>query len=242
MFGLSLGKVRGRLTNAFAGFIIGFASLYLAWVWYLFLAARDSFGQGLFFFDTSAMFSFMQLIAANGMWEIGGATPTGGALYTIWVIEAFIVLIPAILIAFSADTPFCEPCNQWSEESACSVTFRAPEDLDQFRQSLEDENYSPLFDNALLSPEDVCLHAKIHRCPKCDGSTWLEVEQVRTWLDDKGEAQSSKDTVMKHLAISRQYAEALLALLPDPSGVISEESPATQNDLVEEGFQDEELG
>jgi hypothetical protein len=45
------------------------------------------------------------------MWEIGGATPTGGALYAIWGIEALIILVPAILIALSADTPFCEPCN-----------------------------------------------------------------------------------------------------------------------------------
>ncbi|GEM_PF-749813 len=242
VMGLSLGKVRGRLTNAFAGFIIGFASLYLAWVWYLFLAARTAFGQGLFFFDTTAMFSFMQLIAANGMWEIGGATPTGGILYTIWVIEAFIVLIPAILIAFSADTPFREPCNQWSEEMDCSVTFRVPEEIDQLRQSLEDENYSPLFENALMSPEDVCLHAKIHRCPKCDGSTWLELEQVSTWLNDKGEAQSSKNTVIKHLAISRQYADALLTLMPDSTNISSDESSVMDDDLGEETFQDEELG
>lgn len=150
----SLGKVRGRMTNAFAGLMIGFISLYLAWVWYLYLAS------GVFLFNTDAMLLFMKLIAENGMWEIGGATPTGGALYAIWGIEALIILVPAILIALSADTPFCEPCNQWSNESSCSVTFGIPEDLDRFRQSLEDADYSPLFENALMSPEAACLQEK----------------------------------------------------------------------------------
>jgi len=157
------------------------------------------------------------------MWEIGGATPTGGALYAIWGIEALIILVPAILIALSADTPFCEPCNQWSNESSCSVTFGIPEDLDRFRQSLEDADYSPLFENALMSPEAACLQAKIHQCPNCDESTWLQVELVKTWINEKGEAQSSTETVVKHLIIDRKHANALLALLPDTLVIVSTE-------------------
>ncbi|MBD3673459.1 MAG: hypothetical protein HUJ26_08025 [Planctomycetaceae bacterium] len=223
VFGLTLGKVRNRGTNALAGLFVGIFALYLSWVWYLFLISREAMGQGFFLFDTRAMFGFMQLLAETGIWEMFGVAPTGIALYLIWVLEALIVVVPSAFIAWAADTPFCEPCHRWTEEKECLVAFRLPEDLSQLQESLEAGDFAPLFELSMKNIEPACLNAKIHRCDGCDESTWLELEVAQLFVDDDGEMKSTKTPFLTYLHLPRVEAEALLALTPDNARIDNDE-------------------
>lgn len=241
VFGLSLGKVRSPMMNALAGFFVGFVSLYLSWVVYLFLVAKDSFGQGILMFDMQGMWSFMQVIAETGLWEIGGAAPTGMALYAIWALEAGIIIVPSVLIAYASDTPFCEGCKAWADEKVCGVTFASLEDLESMKDSLEEGDYRPLLEQGRMEPEADALHVKIHSCPKCDESTWLEIDRVLSWVDDKGEDQSSSENVVKYLSIERPEATALLSLNPEDFGNHTEEnSPGEMEAPEQESEEDPE--
>jgi len=240
VFGLTIGKVRNRGTNALAGLFVGFVSLYLSWVWYLFLVSREAFGQGIFLFDSMAMIGFMQVLAENGVWEMFGVVPTGIALYLIWGLEALIVIVPSVYIAWTADSPFCESCNKWTDEKECLVSFRLPEDAAKLQESLESEDFLPLFDLSLSNIEPACLHAKVHRCEGCEQSTWLELEIAQLYMDDNGEMKSTQTPFLTYLQIPRVQAEALLALTPDtakiqndPESSLGEIDQETENPSAE---------
>jgi len=222
VFGLTIGKVRNRGTNALAGLFVGFVSLYLSWVWYLYLVSSEAIGQGVFFFDSMAMLGFMQTLAENGVWEMFGVVPTGIALYIIWFLEALIVLIPSAFIAWTADSPFCESCNKWTDEKECQISFRLPEEPEKFQESLEAGDFRPLFELSLSNIEPACLHAKIHRCEGCEESTWLELEIAQLFVDDNGEMKSTKTPFLTYLQIPRVQAEALLALTAETAKIDNE--------------------
>jgi hypothetical protein len=62
----------------------------------------------------AAVLHLIAEVNAVGAWSIGGSTPTGGALWSVWGIEAALfggVALFGTALMF-ADTPYCEECGR----------------------------------------------------------------------------------------------------------------------------------
>lgn len=215
VFGVTLGKVRNRMLAGFAGLAIGFLSLYFAWVWYMYFVNLPGFPSGELLFDTTELFAKIKVAARTGLWSIRNATPTGLFLYIVWVLEAGIVLCLSGLIAYSHDSPFCEPCNVWCDEQECPATFSMPADIDVLRSALESGDLMPLYQSAQPSPAGrTYLQAKVYPCPKCHETTWLKLEEVTVSTNDEGEEEKDESTLVNYLEISRADGDRLMKLVP----------------------------
>jgi hypothetical protein len=208
VFGLTLGKVRNRMVGALIGLVAGFASLYFAWVFFLWILS----GYEALLFNPNLILALIQLIGENGLWEIKGSTPTGWGLYTFWLIEAGIMLIGPTLLGWQHNTPFCEACDLWAEEVAFPGGMQISHELETLKRDLEDEQYESL--RALITGShdaENYLQMKFWMCPSCEDSTWLTLEQITTTTNAKGESNTSTDTIVENLVISRREAEELLS-------------------------------
>ena len=77
------------LSSFFAGLFNIVAAVYFGWVAYIYVITE----QKLLTLDVGNIFRIMGVIAEKGSWSIFGWTPKGGALYTVWVLEAVIILL-----------------------------------------------------------------------------------------------------------------------------------------------------
>lgn len=117
-------------------------------------------------------------IADKGVWSMGAWEPTGWQLYSIWGIEAAIILAIATGACIGDEVPFCEACDEWTETVDNAIPIPLC-DLDTFRQSLEAENFDAMLD-AIGQPAAPLHHLllKTYKCPNCEGSCFLTVSEL----------------------------------------------------------------
>ena len=219
-FGSTLGKVRNRLYARIVGAVVGSLAVYMAWVWYLWAAQREipklhqaiALHQAELSFDPSQMLELIRLIADEGLWSIAGATPSGIVLYALWFVEAGIIFGFTYSVAAGNDSPFCEPCNEWTDDDDNLIVLQNTAHAELVR-NLEDEQYERLehLRAETHDPHD-CLLVTLHICPNCDESNYLSITHVLTTVNKKDEEE--KTEVIKNLWIHADLVDLLRTAPP----------------------------
>lgn len=205
------GQVRNKLFNVLVSGFLASLSMYLCWVW--FVAVVDAqvvgFANASLLFAPDSLFTVIDLIAANGIWEMFGATPKGGVLYTLWLIEAGLVVGTAVLVSTNITAPYCEYCRRWTTETAGAASLQHA-DHAGLRQQLEDGQYEIL--DTLREGADPLdgLCVTTYHCDECTDSSYITVKKVRITFDDKGNEQRNEEDVITHLHIPDDVRQKLL--------------------------------
>ena len=181
-------------------------------------------------FEPSVILAALQIMAVEGVWDIRGAKPTGWGLYSIWLIEAGIVVLLGTMASGGNDDPFCEDCNEWTDEEENVATFPTT-DLDSLRRDLEAEDYAVLdkLAEGTLAPDDFLL-AKIFACSECTESTYLSIAHVTVTVDKDGDTKTNSDDVIKNLWIPHELIGTLKSYETE---VASIEEDDADEDVVE---------
>ena len=137
-YGARVGRVRNRMVVWGVSAFVGLLTVYFSWVAYIYLLSD------LITFQPQIVWQIVQLLAQNGVWEIRGSTPTGGALYTVWAIEAALIGGITMLMGSSTVVPFCESCQLWTEPQILETQVPL-ENAADFAQAMENEQYSALY-------------------------------------------------------------------------------------------------
>jgi hypothetical protein len=222
--GATLGKVRNPLYARLVGVVMGLLSLYLCWAFYLYAVLKADpelclivgLQQPEFFFDPLRMYALIQWIAENGLWGMFGGTPTGWALYGLWFVEAAIIFIATVVVASGNESPFCEPCNAWTDD-ADNLLQLENTDFEEFRRDLEDERYERI-DELHTGQHDAkdCMRVTLHTCPKCDESNFMTIKHVEVTLDNDGDESEDETDVVKRLMIPAELVTHLKAAASNP--------------------------
>lgn len=233
-YGVRIGKVRNPKVVFGVSLILALLSLYFCWVAYISLLinnAEDLEGW-VVIFDPLALWNIIQVMAANGVWEIRGATPTGSALYTVWVIEALLISGAAILWGACFDSPFCEDCNRWTKSKDLDAKIPL-EHANDFVQSLGEERYSSLmeFRKGEVN-EDDCIHLTAHRCPMCEDSNFLTATRTMKSTNDKGEEVTNTEQIFDHMIVPHEVIVGLSKLSAETPATITEEIPVAENEAI----------
>ena len=206
---LRIGKVRNNGYTLLIGLIAGVVALYGSWVTWL--AALTEWEVILV--SPLDIVPFAQILAIDGVWEMKGTTPTGAGLYSIWGIEALLLIGFTIAIARADPIPFCEACDVWTDP--LDVTFVFPSrTLVLLKQDLESGDGNGVIK---LFGEDVdaadFLKISTHTCPLCTDSNYVKVEQVTTNAKD----ETSTKQKIAWIGVEMSTVEALQELLVEPA-------------------------
>lgn len=222
-FGSVLGKVRNPFFTRLVGLFVAAVALYCCWAFYLWALLLDNSNLAMALglqnaqlsFDPARMASLIQLINKNGLWSMFGGTPTGLVLYALWAVEAIIIVGAIILVAGGSDAPFCESCNDWTDETADLLALEKT-DFAELRNDLEAESYSKLneLNTGEHDPAD-CLCLTLHTCPKCEEANYLTIKHTKITIDKEGDEQKEETDVVNRLAIPVELVERLQTAAED---------------------------
>ncbi len=211
-----LGKIRNNIVMLFMGIFFGLLGLYCCWVVWLLASSKHE----VLIFNPRTIFAVMQEITKGGAWSIFSFTPTGFWLYSVWTIEALIIVGICIftVLAVSAAVPFCERCNNWVETIYTSYPLSLIADPEEFVEHLENENYECL---KRLSKADRLstnfTEVEIQRCPECGESAFLTVKSVNLITDSDGKEQKNEDVLVNNLIIKSENCNNIKSAITSTS-------------------------
>lgn len=193
-----LGKVRNNTAVTVVALFVSIVAYYAHWVVWT-EAIADTY-----ILAPSELWQMLSTIAVLGPWSVFGWTPTGWAMWSIWGLEAaMIVGIGTVSAHGVIAVPFCESTNQWTTESTLPTQFKA---LDS-NQSLD----SPLALLRALQPldEESSEYTEIS-VAEADGSdlrcVTLKAVTVET-KDDKEELTTAD--IVKNMLFDRSSFDKL---------------------------------
>ena len=217
-------KVRSVAFVLSAGFVVGMACVYVGWVAWIFAYSDQTQFLAA---DPERMLRLMREVARDGPWSMWGWTPTAGQLHAIWAAEAVLIAVAAVGGSFNyvgaSDIAFCDGCRKWTRTMYTSPLLADIADPEAFRARLERGDYSPLTEPArieMVSPPNSYTRFAIHRCPKCEDFSCLDVKRVDVTLDAKERRQEEETPVVDKLIVGREVYAALDKRYGDASEAI----------------------
>lgn len=176
--------------------------IYISWVAWIFAASEWTL-LILFPWD---LITVLQGIAQEGAWEIFGYTPTGFVLYAIWLAEASIISIVAVMMCDDVlkKSAFCERCQVWLEQPHSYGPFAAlgQAERKQLRAALAQQDYAHLDSLQSLQEGDATFtEVHLQACKSCSDLCLLSVQDVTPSVDDKGNVTFKPEPIVDRLLI-----------------------------------------
>ncbi|MDG1333102.1 MAG: hypothetical protein P8P74_12285 [Crocinitomicaceae bacterium] len=226
-FVIRFGKVRNTKLGIAFGVIGGTLAIYAHWVVWadLMINSEEVIGNGrMGVLSSSTNFEELLIIAQNpkllfelmsevssfGTWSIFGFMVSGVLLWIIWIIEAIVIYIGAIIIGIpDTKVPFCEKSNAWFKETELtpmSFIFSKPDlvnelELGQTKILSTLTLHDVVRDNTSYS--QFTIYSSDH------DENYLTVVNKKKMIDSKGEVNYEDDEVIEYIEISSQTLKIL---------------------------------
>lgn len=207
-FGGKMGKARNCILLSLFALISGILALYVGWVsWF-----HASSEQGLLIVHPSDIIEMLKILAQTGVWSIHGDTPKGWFLYSIWAIEALMIVGISTTTAggFLMGEPFCERCMKWVDEHKTVSPLNAIENAEAFIAQLEQDviaNMSTIKKLEYLEP--AYTNVKLSKCPACQQQCFLSVGSVVVTKNSKGEEEAKEKKIVENLILTPDELQKL---------------------------------
>lgn len=224
--GAKRSKVRSSTAHGIVGGLAGLVALYAAWVAWIHGVSKFE----ALVLSPAGIVRVMLAISEEGAWEIHDFRPKGAVLLAVWGVEA------AILVGFSAylawthlaDTPFCERCQVWADESKGLGPFEFVVRPEDFRSRLEREDYAVL-DELRRAEGDPNAYASVElrHCAECREASYLTVRNVEVRVEKKGKKEDRKEKiteVVKNLIVPANVQDRL-AKTGDAASAAAQDGP-----------------
>lgn len=154
------------------------------------------------------MWAFLSTVNALGPWSIFGWTPTGGALWAIWGIEAVVIVGMGTISAHGViDIPFCEDTGQWTTESVLQNHFEpldAAPTVDSPRSLLQ-------ILKPAANPGQVYTEVAVATAEGSD-LRCVSLNTVAVETDKDGKEDTEKTSIVKNMLFDRDSFEQLMRM------------------------------
>ena len=210
------GKMRNAAMVLLFGLAAGLFGLYTGWVAWLHALTEQSYFAPDNPAGLLALFAVIAAVAEEGVWTMFGWTPKGGALYTIWVGEAVMIVGCAVLgsinfVDESANT-FCDRCNRWAEDLYTSPLLTDVLSAGALKTALERRDYQPLLELQTVVSPDVpgsYTRVSVQGCSKCRAFFCLDVERVELGTDSDGDRTEKASHLIDTLLVDEALRDRL---------------------------------
>jgi hypothetical protein len=216
-FGIGLSAYRGKIRNKKvvlgSAIFIGILAGYFVWIFTIYIR----FENGGIILNPVELLSIISNLGQEGSWSVLGIDITGGTLYVLWVLEAFVILSMTALVTLVmyGSTPFCENCDEWSRSIELTSRLGTPGNMDSFIIGLESKDYDWLTE---LKNVDVGSLKKIKvdllDCPNCSKNHHLNLTLITTdreKIEGKGgEEKEDGQLIVENLELTEHaYQEVI---------------------------------
>ncbi len=201
-------KVRNNALMALFGIIIGLVAEYGQWVFWILAESK----QKLFLLNPADLFVIIQYLAVDGVWSIRSFTPTGNILYSIWFVEAAIIIVTTTLMSvfFLNTSPFCEKCNEWADKKETLFPLGFPINSEKLKTELEKGNFSALTLLGTAKPSSAQFTTvELQYCPHCNDLYLISVTSSTMTVNSKGEQKEDKNEIVQNLIIDQRVYNSL---------------------------------
>jgi hypothetical protein len=139
----------------------------------------------------------------------GGLPLEGIVVWVVWAIEAGIVLFLAVKGAGTANAPYCETCDRWTEKKTLGPWAQVDEaDL---RRAAREEDAQTL---RAPKPAAGSVHAGtyvLHVCPECREGGFVDVAVTHPETTSKGKVEMKTKVLVPGLVLTSAERDALAA-------------------------------
>lgn len=204
--------------NTFVGLVVALLataiSYYVCWaIWVnAHLARADVEGRpGLvkLILDPEGLWTFVSALNRIGVWSIKRSTPTGGALWAVWGIEAAVVFGLSLWAAneMLGANPFCEACQKWCDSKDDVVKLK-PAEKDELRQRLEAGDVAFLEGLGVAEADATdFVGIDLHSCDACGDFHTITAKLSAMRPGKDGKLERSDTSVVTKLIIDREQAK-----------------------------------
>jgi len=179
-------KVRSVSAMRAYGIATGLMAVYFAWVFFAWQfhstylpAPSPSLSDWLG--SPQAVWGLANAIAPDGWFEVRGLRPAGSLLWTLWGVEAVIVVVACAVFAPRGitDRPYCETCDRWmSLELQLAIGSLSATQLRRIGLASIETMVVP-------RPGGPCFRLRAWRCARCTSAATLRVDRLlKTDLHD----------------------------------------------------------
>ncbi|KAA5542750.1 hypothetical protein FYK55_14615 [Roseiconus nitratireducens] len=194
-------------------------------------------------FDPRMIIGWATLIFKEGIWGMGrnGGALSGWGAVIVWLIEAGLIFITAHVTAKTTfgDRPFCENCYRWNDETEeLAVLPVATNDpaWDQVRNG----NVDALKKLQIVpNQQGSYVELRLADCPTCDENDYLSAIGIVLTMDD-GQLKKNETPIFRHLSISRDQRDEIVAFAAAMAEAIEEMNEA--DEIEDEDQVPQEMG
>ena len=181
-------KMRNDIVVMTLGAIVGFAGLYMGWVFWIHALI------GKIVISPLTLMRVIPIIGEKGTWSLKGSQVTGIVLYLFWLIEAGAIIVIAAF-ASKIGTPFCERCDEWAETEYQILPLEKNVPIAQVVASLKRGDFEPLMSMPRTSLGEH-IYAKINFCSACRKLYVMSLIDVVFKIEKEKEEPKKEETVI----------------------------------------------
>ncbi len=194
-------KVRNRKLMLLFGALFGLIAAYFSWIAWLFAASEMNY----LVYEPLEIFTVLLEASKVGIWSLFGSIVKGGFLWSIWIMEALIIITAATYTAYYTirNRPFCESCNEWLTSTTLTSRLQAIHNHNELVLALENYNIEELTKLNVCHPDDL-IRAKVtlHHCNSCQELSCLSVDELLLSVNEKGEVNQKEKAIVENLIIN----------------------------------------
>jgi hypothetical protein len=220
------GKVRNTLIVGLAAFGFGLFAEYVGWVAWIAAYAKDPYYLLEFFLPWDIAIFIIE-IGKEGVWSFSGSTPTGWALYAIWLMEAFCVVggITFYTLRVHSEVPFCEDSEIWVDKMKIMAVFAPPADPKRFKASISQGNFSVINELKLLQTGNAYIMFELYECEVCKSFFMINIKDVKVSVDRRGRRNQQTKTILKNLLLPPATVSALRRMIQEQYTEMTRQQP-----------------
>ncbi|MCP4215352.1 MAG: hypothetical protein GY765_11890 [bacterium] len=207
--GAKIGRIPSKKIVIALSVLLSAIAIYSSWIMWFF-----SFSKHQYLLTTpNELLTYMQKIAHQLVYSTGNPTPHPLWQYTIWLIEAAVIIGTSIISAliFRKKNPFCRLCNRWTYDKYSLYPLKKVEDIPAFKKNMENSDVAILkkmwVDTAIKEKymaENSYTQIDITYCSKCREFYLLTVTLKEPTKNENGKKENRKTNllVIQNLLIS----------------------------------------
>lgn len=219
-------KTRNTIFALCFGLMSGLFALYAAWVTFEYVFLDEMYKEHVALIrlaDPRTAWHVLCYIAETSQYSIAGMTIAGARLWSLWAVEACIILGACGYLAhyFIKDSVFCEACKGWTDDHKNKLTFEYISES-ELKQKLATQDLSFLNDIfKVKQTAESFYRIDCAVCCTCENLYTLSLLRVTRSYDKEGKETDKEKFIIKNLFICK-----------DTFDKITEKKPATPEEEV----------
>lgn len=197
-------KVRNNFISINYSLVIGFATLYFSWMFWIYAIFDYKYSLLDVFLSSPRLLDFIVELPNSYFISVYSSKITGNTLLILWFLEA-IFIIGGITYYTNKDLlhrVFCEYCENWCKiDQVFDLENKA--EIDTIKRVMEAKNFSYLKDSS-NKPNNSTLFIRLYirKCSNCSNINTLTVSEVNSKTDSRGEFFEKEKEIISNLLLS----------------------------------------